>query len=103
MLKTLAVKMTGGVIGAEFRALQAGGRRFEPGHVHQNFIPFSCSGLGEPYTAERCDATALHFPFCLTKVSVKIIVVVSGCPLKSPACEALPVTTAASVHNQQNA
>jgi hypothetical protein len=51
---------------------------------------------GEAHTAERCDATARHFPFCLMKVSVKIIVAVSGCPLKFPACEALPVTTAAS-------
>jgi hypothetical protein len=56
------------------------------------------NGLGcrPPYKAERCDATARHLPFCWMKVSVKIIVAVSGWPLKFPTCAALPITTAAS-------
>ncbi len=42
LLKTLAVKMGGGIIEAEFRGLQAGDRGFESPHVHQSFL-FSSS------------------------------------------------------------
>ena len=37
LLETLVVKVCSGIVGDEFRALQAGGRRFDPGHVHQPF------------------------------------------------------------------
>jgi hypothetical protein len=36
LLETLVVKVCSGIIGLEPRALQAGGRRFDPGHVHQS-------------------------------------------------------------------
>src|SRR5262249_50213579 len=48
------------------------------------------------HNAVRCEATALHFPFCLTKVSVKIIEAARAVPSKVPTCAARPVTTAAS-------
>src|SRR2546422_11179376 len=66
-----------GVIGAESCALQAGGRRFEPGHVHQNFTSLSPSGLREPHTAERYPAAAwatVHsFVFRLATVAARLI------------------------------
>ncbi len=37
MLETLVIKIPGGVVGGEVRALQAGGRGFESRHVHQPF------------------------------------------------------------------
>jgi hypothetical protein len=34
LLERLVVKVSSGIVGVEFRALQAGGRRFGPGHIH---------------------------------------------------------------------
>jgi hypothetical protein len=33
LLERLVVKVSSGIVGVEFRALQAGGRRFDPGHI----------------------------------------------------------------------
>jgi hypothetical protein len=38
LLERLVVKVSSGIVGVEFRALQAGGHRFDPRHVHQ-FLP----------------------------------------------------------------
>jgi hypothetical protein len=35
--------MSEAVVGSDSRALQAGGHRFDPGHVHQNFTPLLCA------------------------------------------------------------
>ena len=35
LLETLVVKIPSGIVGGEPRALQAGGHRFDPDHVHQ--------------------------------------------------------------------
>jgi hypothetical protein len=39
-LERLVVKILGGIGGDKFRALQAGGHRFDPGHVPQNLTYF---------------------------------------------------------------
>ncbi len=81
-------------VGQRLRELREG-KNLSQGDIENRTGMIRCIRVSHAAT-ERCDAAALHFPFCRMKVSVKIIAAVSGCPLKLPACEALPVTTAAS-------